>query len=89
MKFKLSLLFCIIIAVIAGAFLGDLCAAASVPYITWLGHGLSFGFDTISLNLHVMQLDFGLHMDINVMQILLVLIAIVVAPKLAAAIKTG
>ena len=89
MKFRLTLLFCIIIAVIAGAFLGDLFANCGISYLSWLGYGKSFGFDTFALDLHILQLDLGLHMNINVMQLLLVVLAIAVAPKIANAIKTN
>lgn len=86
-KARLTLLFCTVIAVVLGAFLGELCSVSENAYIHWLGYGKSFGFDTISLNLHVIELSFGLHMDINVMQILLIVAAIALTPKIAASIK--
>ena len=89
MKFKLTLLFCIIIAVISGSFLGSLCAKSAYKSISWLGLSTSFGFETKSLDLHVLQLSIGLHVDINVVQILLIAIALVIAPKIAASIKTS
>ena len=89
MKFKLTLLLCIIIAVILGALLGGVCADSANPYIHWLGLGKSFGFDTIAIDLHVLKFSFGMHVDINVTQILFIILAIVVSPKIAAAIKTS
>ena len=89
MKFKLTLLLCIITAVILGALLGGVCADSANPYIHWLGLGKEFGFDTIALNLHVVQLTFGMHININVTQILFIILAIAVSPKIAASIKTS
>lgn len=88
MKFKLTLFFCIAIAAIIGGFLGELAANSLNPYIKWLGYGAQFGFDTFSLDLHIIQLDFGMHININVTQLLLVALGLVLAPKIAAAIKT-
>ena len=88
MKFKLTLFFCIVIAAVVGGFLGELAAGSLNPYVKWLGYSAAFGFDTKSLNLHILQLDLGLHLNINVTQLLLVALALVVAPKIAEAIKT-
>lgn len=88
MKFKLTLFLCIAVAAIAGGFLGELAAGSLSPYVSWLGYSAAFGFDTISLDLHVIQISFGLHLNINVTQLLLVVLALVVSPKIAAAIKT-
>ena len=89
MKYRLTLLLCIIVSVIAGSFLGDICAKSMYKSVSWLGLGTSFGFDTKSLDLHVLPLTVGLHIDINVLQIIFIMISIVVAPKIAAAIKTS
>lgn len=88
MKYKLMLFLCIVTAIILGAYLGGLCADSTAPYINWLGFSKSFGFDTISMDLAVLKFDLGLHFDLNVMQLLFILIAVVVAPKLADKIKT-
>ena len=89
MKFKLTILLCIIVAVIAGSYLGDLCAQSMFKSVSWLGYGASFGFETKSLDLHVIQLTIGLHIDINVLQLIFIVIALAVAPKIAASIKTS
>ncbi|MBR6760987.1 MAG: DUF4321 domain-containing protein [Oscillospiraceae bacterium] len=86
MKYKLTLLLCIIVAVIGGAFLGELCVG--LPYIEILGRPFTFGFDTVNVDLHFLRFSFGLMLDVNLTQILLLMIAIVVAPKIAAQIKT-
>ena len=89
MKFKLTLFFCIAVAAIAGGFLGELAAKSRSPYVSWLGYSAAFGFDTLHFNLHILQFDFGLHVNINVTQLLLVALALVVSPKIASAIKTS
>jgi len=89
MKFKLTLFFCIAIAAILGALLGGLASTSTNAYLHWLGFSKAFGFDTIELNLHIIRLSFGLHVDINITQILLVIVAIAVSPKVAASIKTS
>lgn len=88
MKFKLTLFLCVALAIVSGAFLGELAAKSINSYISWLGYALNFGFDTKNFDLHVVQFNFGLHMNINVLQLMLTLLAVVVAPKLAASIKT-
>lgn len=89
MKFKLTMLLCIIIAVIAGSYLGDICAHSMFKSISWLGYGASFGFETKSFDLHVIQLTFGLHIDVNVLQLIFIVCALAIAPKIAASIKTS
>ena len=89
MKFKLTLFLCIAVAAVAGAFLGELAGNSLSPYISWLGYKAAFGFDTISFDLHVIQVSFGLHLNINMTQLLLVILAIAVSPKIASAIKTS
>ena len=46
MKFKLTLFLCVALAIVSGAFLGELAARSISPYISWLGYALNFGFDT-------------------------------------------
>ncbi len=89
MKFKLTLFFCLVAAVLTGSFLGDLCAKSTYKSVSWLGLGATFGFDTKALDLHVLQMNLGLHVDINILQVLLIALALVLAPKIAKAIKTS
>ena len=87
MKNKLVYLFLIVTAILLGHLMGLACAAVSEPSVNWLGHGLNFGFDTTTINLSAITLSLGLQVSICPMQILCILIAILLAPKVAAAIK--
>ena len=88
MKLKLTILFCILFSVLAGFYLGQICLSSDIPYLTWLGKSLNFGFDTINLDLNMMKISFGLHMDINFLQIILTVLMVALSPKIAASIKT-
>ena len=88
MKLKITILVCIIFAVLTGYYLGALCVSSEIAYLTWLGKSLNFGFDTINIDLNMLKFSFGLHMDINFLQLLLTVILVACAPKIAAAIKT-
>ncbi|MBR5370824.1 MAG: DUF4321 domain-containing protein [Oscillospiraceae bacterium] len=88
MKLKITILFCIIFGALAGYYLGALCAGSDIAYLAWLGKSLNFGFDTINVDLNMMKLSFGLHMDINFIQIFLTVLLVALSPKIAASIKT-
>lgn len=87
MKNKLVFLFCLIIAIMAGSFLGTLCA--ETPYLEWLGKSFEFSSGIYNLDLHIVNLTMGLDFSINLMQVLLMIAAIVYAPKIAAKIQIG
>lgn len=88
MKLKLTYLFLIIIAIMAGYFLGNICAGTSTPSVSWLGATLTFGFEPFTLKFNAFDLTLGLQLAINPLEILFILLAIVLAPKVADAIKT-
>lgn len=87
MKMKLTYLFLIIIAILSGHLLGNLFLGLNEPMISWLGKSLNFGFDTTTLNFNAITLSLGLQVSINTLQILFILLAIALAPKVAASIK--
>ncbi|MBR4201454.1 MAG: DUF4321 domain-containing protein [Oscillospiraceae bacterium] len=87
MKNKLVYLFLIITAILIGHLLGLACASVADSSVSWLGHSLNFGFDTTTLNLSAITVSFGLQVSICPMQILCILIALLLAPKVAASIK--
>ena len=89
MKFKITLFFCLVAAVICGYFLGEVFASSSIAAISWLGKVFTFGFETTSFDLRIIRLNLGLHIDINVMQLLFLILAIAIASKIAASIKTS
>ena len=87
MKNKLIYLLMIIMAIVFGYLLGNLCAGLEEPTVRWLGTSLSFGIEPGTLDLHAFAITFGLRVSINPIQILLILLAIVISPKIAASIK--
>lgn len=87
MKLKLIILLCIIIGVLTGYYLGEVCASSGLAYLAWLGKSLNFGFDTVNVDLNMLKFSFGLHMDVNFIQILLVVLLVALSPKIAASIK--
>ena len=86
MKRKLVYLFLIITAIISGHYIGKACLNGD-PVWAWLGKQLEFGFDTTTINLHVLVLNLGLHFTINFLQIILIFLAIALSPKVSDAIK--
>lgn len=86
MKRKLVYLFMIITAICAGYFVGKLCVDKQ-PYIAWLGKTMEFGFDTTSFNMRAVVMNLGMHFSINFLQIILIIVAIALAPKVSDAIK--
>ncbi|MCI5815478.1 DUF4321 domain-containing protein [Ruminococcus sp.] len=86
MKNKLVLLFMIITAAVLGGLLGNLCDG--VYGLSWLAYSKAIGLDATTLNLSVFDLTFGIHVQMNVAQIILLALALVVSPKIANAIKT-
>jgi hypothetical protein len=64
----------ILLAVVLGKAAGS--AVAGIPFLTWLGMAAKFGVSTVTVDLSVLQLTFGLMVDINVAQAILLLAAI-------------
>lgn len=87
MKRKLVYFFLIVIAILVGHYVGNLFANDATSILSWLGNYLRFGFDSVELNMSVMQLSLGLHFRINFLQIILIAIAIFITPKVSDAIK--
>lgn len=86
MKRKLVYLFLIIIAIVTGHYVGKACLNGDAMW-AWLGKQLEFGFNTTTVNLHVLALDIGMHFTINFLQIFLILLAVAIAPKVSDSIK--
>lgn len=71
-------LFLLLLAgIVVGGFIGNL--AASVPGLSWLGYGQSFGLTSpIVLDLGIMVVTFGLSIKITIASIIGILIAIII-----------
>ncbi len=87
MKNKLVFIFCLIIAIILGTFLGTVCA--NTPYLEWLGQNFAFSTGVHDLNLHFLKLTLGVDFSINLAQVLMMIAALFVSPKIAAKIQIG
>ena len=67
----------LLVGIVLGSFIGYLCR--DVSFLSWLNYGIKFGFESpFVCDLGVLQLTFGLSLDINVASIFGVLIAILV-----------
>ena len=86
MKRFLVYLFMIVIAIITGHYLGNVCAGSN-EYVSWLAKSLNFGMDVQKIDMNVFQLTFGYQLSINFLQIFLIAIAIAAAPSVMKAIK--
>lgn len=71
-------LFLLLLAgIVLGGLIGNL--ASSVPALSWLAYGQSFGFaNPIVLDLGIMVITFGLSINISIASIIGVVIAIVI-----------
>lgn len=87
MKNKLVYLLMIIIAIVFGYLLGNLCAGVQEPTVAWLGTALNFELQPATLDLHAFAITLGLRLSINPIQILMILLALLLSPKIAASIK--
>ena len=86
MKGKLTEFFLLVAAIVAGHFLGNVCADSLEPFISWMGFAISFGFDSINIDIDVLQLTIGFHMSINFLQIVLILLVVALGPQLRKAL---
>ncbi len=69
-KNTLLLIFLVLAAVVLAALIGQL--TSGVEYLKWLTWGESVGFDAVNLDLAVIQVSFSFHMQVNVLQVLLI-----------------
>ena len=79
-KNSLILIFLVLAAlVIAALVIGQL--TSGVEYLKWLTWGESVGFDTVNLNLIIVQISFAFKMQVNVLQVILVSAALLLYKK--------
>lgn len=81
----LLLLFFILAAVVVGALLGGL--AQDISWLNWLTEGARISFGNVAgnaqplLDLSIVKLNFGFEMSLNILQIILITIALVLYRK--------
>ena len=66
----LLLLFFLLAAVVLSALVSHF--TEGISWLEWLTWGDSLGFDTVNLDLVIVQLSFAFKMQVNVLQILLI-----------------
>lgn len=76
----ISLILLIVLAVVLGKAAAG--AAAGVPSLAWLAIAAKFGVSTVTVDLSVLQVTFGMMIDINVAQAILLLAAILIYTRI-------
>ncbi|HCA33879.1 MAG TPA: DUF4321 domain-containing protein [Lachnospiraceae bacterium] len=66
--------------IVLGGFLGDWLG--SYDALKWLAYGKTFGIQTVTLNLSIIQLTFGFQISINLASILGMCLAIFIYRKI-------
>ena len=64
----------LLLAVLLGKAAGDM--TVGISWLSWLGTYAKFGISTVNINLSVLQITFGMMVNINVAQTILLLTAI-------------
>ena len=69
-KNTLILIFLLLAAVVLSALIGTL--TEGVEFLRWLTWGDSVGFDTVNLDLAIINISFSFKMQVNVLQVVLI-----------------
>ncbi len=74
----------LILLIFAGAVIGSLIstATAGMDGLSWLSYALELGVDPTPINLIVIKLNFGFEFSMSIAQIIFMIIAVAVYPKL-------
>ena len=67
-------LFLVCVGIVVGTLAADMCAG--IPLLSWLSYGMSFGIPTAALNLHVIDIAFGLTLNLNIAVILFIVLSV-------------
>jgi hypothetical protein len=76
----LILVFLLLSALVLSALVGTL--TQDISFLKWLTWSDSIGFDTINLNLSVINLSLSFHMQINVLQVIFISTALLLYNKI-------
>jgi hypothetical protein len=79
-KSNFTLIFLMLSALVLSVLIGEL--THNIGYLKWLTWGDSIGFDTVNLDLSIIHLSFAFHMQVNVVQIVLVATALLMHKKI-------
>lgn len=74
----------LILLLIAGAVVGSLIANATTDMngLDWLAYSLELGVDPTPINLIIMKLTFGFQFSMSIAQVIMMIVAVAVYPKL-------
>ncbi|MCF0136514.1 MAG: DUF4321 domain-containing protein [Lachnospiraceae bacterium] len=75
-----SLILFLMCGIVLGGFIGELLGQFDFFY--WLAYGKTFGIPTVTLNLSVLQLTFGLQITLNLASVLGMCVALFVHRKM-------
>ena len=78
-KNTLILIFLLLAAVVLSALIGTL--TEGVEFLRWLTWGDSVGFDTVNLDLAIINVSFSFQMQVNVLQVVLIGAALLLYKK--------
>ena len=79
-KSTLTLFLFVFSGIVLGGFIGEWLGQYDFFY--WLSYGKTFGLETVTLNLSIIQLTFGFLFHINLASIVGILIAILIYRKM-------
>ncbi len=78
-KNTLILVFLVLAAIVLSALVGTL--TKDISFLKWLTWGDSIGFDTVNLDLSIIDLSFSFHMQVNVLQVVFIAAALLLYKK--------
>lgn len=70
----------ILLAIVLGKAIGG--AVTGIRFLSWLAIAAKFGVSTVTVDLSVLQVTFGMMVDINVAQAILLLISIFIYTRI-------
>lgn len=79
---KLYNLFLVLIGVVVGSFVGNLCT--NVKGLSWLNYGAVFGMDApLSLNLGILDLTFAISLNLTLAIIICIILSLLIGRAIA------
>ena len=78
-KNTLILVFLVLAAIVLASLIAGL--TSNVSFLKWLTWGETVGFDAINLDLAVVDFSFSFHMQVNVLQVVLITVALLLYRK--------
>ncbi len=75
-------LFLVLIGVVVGTFVANICK--DVSFLSWLAYGLNFGMASpLVLNLGVMQLTFAVSIDLTLSVVIFIVLSFIIGRAIA------